>query len=386
MAAKTRRPIYKLQIHYEALGIKGFVVVDSLVNGLSAGGLRMRKGLTEREVARLARTMTHKFAASQIPIGGAKSGIDADPRRPDKAEVIKSFGKLIKPLLAEMYLVGEDMGTTRTDVANLYRSAGVSPIAVAKKKMSPRGVTIDLPDNFDLLSDDPNMEELMTGYGIAECAEEACRQLDMSISESTIAIQGFGTVGAGSTEFLSQKGAKIVAVADAEGTIFRSGGLPFEQLIAARDEFGTIDRNKLDFDYENRPRDDWLALGADILIPAAVADTITKHNVGRISSKLVIEAANIPITAEAEKQLHHMGVPLVPDFIANAGAACGFGLLLSGQCKFDPQAILKEIGRRIRSATATVITASRKRRMLPRKAAEAIAEEVLAKIKQRSGL
>jgi glutamate dehydrogenase (NAD(P)+) len=148
----------------------------------------------------------------------------------------------------------------------------------------------------------------------------------MNLSEATIAIQGFGSVGSGTARFLAQKGAKVIAVADVDGTIYQEDGLPVDQLIAARDELGSIDREKLDCSYEEHPRDDWLALGAHILIPAAVADTITKNNVQRITSRLVVEAANIPVTIEAEKQLHRLGVAVVPDFIANAGAACGFGM------------------------------------------------------------
>ena len=383
MAGKRRRSVYRLKVQHDALGFKGYVVVDSLINGLSAGGVRIREGLTESEVARLARTMTHKFAAARVPLGGAKSGIDTDPRRPDKQEVVESFGKLVKPLLAEMYLAGEDMGSTQADIANLYRSAGLSPIVVAKKRMSSKDITIDLPDDFDLLSGGANLEELMTGYGVAECVEEACNKLLMNLPEATIAIQGFGTVGAGAAQFLTEKGAKVIAVADVDGTIYQEEGLPVDQLIAARDELGSIDRAKLDCSYEEHPRDDWLALGAHILIPAAVADTITKNNVERITSRLVVEAANIPVTIEAEKQLHRLGVAVVPDFIANAGAACGFGLLLSGQSKFDPPAILEEIGRRIRNATGKVIEASRKGRKLPRKAAEAMAEEELVKIRRQ---
>lgn len=383
MAADKRSSVYRLKVQNERLGFKGFVVIDSLVNDLSAGGVRIREGLTEDEVARLARTMTHKFAAAQIPLGGAKSGIDTDPRRPDKLEVVESFGKLIKPLLAEMYLAGEDMGTTRTDIAGLYRSAGISPIAVAKKRMSAKNITIDLPDDFDLLSNDANLEELMTGYGVAECVEEACKRLLIKLPEARVAIQGFGSVGASTARFLTQKGAKVTAVADVDGTIFQNEGLPIDQLVAARDELGSIDRAKLNFSFEEHARDDWLALGANVLIPAAVADTITKDTVKRITSRLVVEAANIPVTNEAEEVLHRLGVTVIPDFIANAGAACGFGLLLSGQSSFDPPAILEEIGRRIRTATEKVIEASRKGRELPRKAAEAMAEEELTKIRRQ---
>lgn len=385
MTRKARRPAYRLQVDYEQLGIKGYVIIDSLVNGLSAGGLRMREGLTEEEVARLARAMTHKFAAAGIPIGGAKAGIALDPRHPDKGEVIRKFAKIVRPILAEKYLIGEDLGTTKADIANLYRIADISPIAVARKRMSAKGITIDLPDDFDLLSDESNLEEMMTGYGVAECTEEACAQLGLSLDGATVAIQGFGNVGSGTAQFLARKGAKIVVVADVEGMIYSVRGLPVSRLIAASDELGTIDRGKLILNFKEGPGDDWISQSAQILIPAAVADTITRDNVGRVTSQLVVEAANIPVTINAERQLHRMGVAVVPDFIANAGAACGFGLLLTGQVEFDPQEILKEVGKRIRSATANVIEAGHERKLLPRKAAENLAETELTKIKEVFG-
>jgi len=385
MARKAKRPVYRLQVDYEKLGIKGYLIIDSLVNGLSAGGLRMREGLTEDEIERLAHTMTHKFAAMRIPIGGAKAGIALDPRHPAKAEVIKEFAKVTGPILAEKYIAGEDMGTTKVDMAHLYRCAELNPVAVAKKRMSLKGITIDLPDDFDPLADESNLDELMTGYGVAESAEEACAQLGLNLSGATVAIQGFGNVGSGTAQFLTQKGAKVVAVADVEGTIYRSKGLPIDTLIAARDELGTIDRGKLDFSFTEHPRDHWMSLYAQILIPAAIADTITKDNVKRVTARLVIEAANIPVTLEAERRLHRMGVAVVPDFIANAGGACGFGLVLSGQVAFDPPEVLHEIGKRIRSATAEVIEAGEKHNLLPRKAAENLAEAELAKIKEVFG-
>jgi glutamate dehydrogenase (NAD(P)+) len=385
MAKKIRRPAYRLQVDYETLGIKGYVIVDSLINGLSAGGLRLSEGLTEEEVSRLARTMTHKFSAAGIPIGGAKAGIALDPRHPDKKEVIEKFAKVITPILSEKYIVGEDLGTTKADISHLYRTAGVHPVAVAKKRMSMKGITVDLPDDYDLLDDDSNLDELMTGYGVAECTDEACAQLGLKLEDATVAVQGFGNVGSGTAQFLTEKGAKIVAVADVKGTIYRTKGLPIDKLIAARDELGTIDRGKLDFDFSEKSRDDWMSLYAQILIPAAVADTITERNAEKVTAKLVIEAANIPVTEEAERTLYRMGVAVVPDFIANAGGACGFGLLLSGQVAFDPTDVLNEIGKRIRSATANVIEIANERRIVPRKAAESLAEKELASIKEVFG-
>jgi glutamate dehydrogenase (NAD(P)+) len=385
MGIRERRPAYKLQVGYENLGIKGYVIIDSLVNGLSAGGLRMSEGLTEDEVARLARTMTYKFAAADIPMGGAKAGIALDPRHPDKQEVIEKFAKAIRPILGEKYIVGEDLGTTKADISRLYGAANINPIAVARKRMLAKGVTIDLADDDDLLSDDVDLGDLVTGYGVVESTEEACSRVGLSLAGATVAIQGFGNVGAGTARYLTEKGAKIVAVADVKGMIYRTKGLPIDKLTAARDELGTIDRGKLDFNFVERPREEWMSMYAQILIPAAVADSITKENADKVTAKLIVEAANIPVTEDAERILHRMGVAVVPDFIANAGGACAFGLLLTGQAPYDVDDIFREVGARIRKATAHVIETSQKRNVFPRRAAEDLAERELVRIKEVFG-
>lgn len=381
MAKKGRKPAYKLEVNFEKLGIKGYLIIDSLINGLSAGGLRMCEGLTEDEVARLARTMTYKFAAADIPMGGAKAGIALDPRHPAKREVIEIFAKAIRPILAEKYIVGEDLGTTKADISHLYSSAKINPIVVVKKKMAAKGITIDLDDDVDLLSDETDLGDLVTGFGVAECADEACSRVGLSLDKATVAIQGFGTVGSGAARYLTEKGAKIVAVADVEGTIYRTKGLPVDKLTAARDELGTIDRGKLDFDFIEKSRDEWMSMYAQILVPAAVADAITKKNAEKVTAKLIVEAANIPVTEEAERILYHMGVAIVPDFIANAGGACGFGLLLTGQVGYDVEEIFREVGNRIRSATAHVMEAGQANNIFPRKAAEDLAEAELKRIR-----
>lgn len=373
-----RESLYEVVMYDPDTGTRAFLVVDSLQNGMAGGGIRMSPSVTLDEVRRLARAMTYKFSAVRVPAGGAKSGIVADPASPRKEQHLVSFARMAKPFLQEFYIAGEDMGTTAQDLARIYAEVGFSWARMAKEKMAQRGIELPIPDDFDPSSaGGENLEEILTGYGIAEVTEEACGLLGLQPTSSRVVIQGFGTVGSMTAHFLSQKGFPIVGVADVQGTVYRPEGLPLEVMLAARDAMGNIDRGKLDFSCEHLHRDRWLELEAEILIPAAVADTIHEGNVDQIRGRLVVEGANIPVTHEAEAVLHRRGVAVVPDFIANAGAAGGLGMILTGQVALDPGQILAELGRRLRETTREVLGRSLGEGRMPREVAVALAEQRL---------
>jgi glutamate dehydrogenase (NAD(P)+) len=125
---------------------------------------------------------------------------------------------------------------------------------------------------------------------------------------------------------------KIVGITDAQGMILNeSRGLDVELLLSARSTRGTIDRSVLREDDVERPGDEWLGLDVDVLVPAAVGHTITADNCDRIRGKFVVEAANVPTTPEAEQRLLERGVTVIPDFIANTGAAAGAWWVILGE-------------------------------------------------------
>jgi glutamate dehydrogenase/leucine dehydrogenase len=107
-------------------GTEAYLVVDSLRSGFAAGGIRMTPDVTPDEVRRLARTMTYKFSAVGVPIGGAKAGIVADPGSPERGAHLRAFARLMEPFLRELYVAGEDMGTTAADLELIYREIGRS--------------------------------------------------------------------------------------------------------------------------------------------------------------------------------------------------------------------------------------------------------------------
>ena len=126
--------MHRLTLYDPDTGLTAYIVVDRLINGMCGGGCRMSPTVTLEEVGMLARTMTYKFAAMGVKVGGAKSGIVFDPRSMDKRKASAAFGRLAAPYLNTIYVTAEDMGTDAEDVTIINENAGVDPIAFAKKK------------------------------------------------------------------------------------------------------------------------------------------------------------------------------------------------------------------------------------------------------------
>jgi len=378
MQVQQRQPQYQIEMHDPETNTHAFLIIDTLRNGFCGGGIRMSPTVTKEEVHRLAQAMTYKFSAVDVPVGGSKSGIVADPNGADREVHLKSFAKMAAPFLQEFYVAGEDMGTNAADVGLIYYEANCSWFDVVKKHMGRDGATLSLTPEFNPTDvEGINLEEELTGFGVAEVTGEACAVLQLEAAQTRVAIQGFGTVGSITARNLNQKGFKVVAVSDVNGTLYHPDGLPIDELMNAKDTLGTIDRAKLSGDYQSLDRDEWLGLDVDVLIPAAIADTVHVDNVSNIKAKLVIEAANIPVTEVAEKYLFDHNIAVVPDFIANVGTAGGFGLLLTNQVPLESEAVFTELGKRMRKSTRDILTLSQQDQILPRDVAVQLAEQKL---------
>lgn len=342
-------PAKIVHLYDPTCGLRGIVVIDNVACGPSIGGVRMALDVSTREVFRLARGMTLKNAAAGLPHGGGKAGIVADPRTPDKARLIRAFARAIRDLVE--YIPGPDMGTDETCMGWIYDEI-------------KRGV--GLPR---VLGGIPLDKIGATGYGLAECAEVAASMCDLTITGATVAIEGFGNVGKHAARFLEEKGARLVAASDSQGTIYDPKGIPVAALIEAKEQAGSV------VGYAKGKKlgqADIFGLPCDILIPAARPDCIHKDNVEIIQSKLILQGANIPATREAEIRLHQRGILNIPDLIANAGGVICASVEYHGG---NEGQVFQEILQKIRRNTQEVLTRSRKDGIEPRQAAVDLANE-----------
>ena len=338
-----------VHVYDPVTGMKGVVVIDTTSLGGSAGGTRMLPDITTEEIFWLARAMTHKFAILDIPIGGAKSGLWADPSISgiSREAVMKAFGKAIKTLIAEGVTVGPDMGTDARDVAAIYEGAGVpsrySGLAQQEKDGEP-------------------LEDHATGYGVVVAAKAACEFAGIEIKGATVAIEGFGKVGGGVARYMDEAGANVVAISTINGTAYNKEGLDIKKLLAARKKSGdkAIQEYK---DAQHIDKRDIYLLPVDILVPGARPYVIDKSNAHRVQGKIISSIANIPITDEAEEILFRRGIYLVPDFISNAGGVVlGVVDVLQGTADDVFRALRELLG----SLTRDILTAARKEKINPR--------------------
>ena len=271
-------------------GMRGVLVIDNTARGAGKGGTRMSPTLTVGEVARLARTMTWKWAAVDLFHGRAKAGIVGDPGAANKEQILRAFARALANEVPVDYVFGLDMGLAEEDAA------------IFVDELDERGVSTGLPR---VLGGLPYDQLGVTGFGVAEVADAAAAAIGLDLPGARVAIQGFGAVGRAAASRPHDLGAVVVAVSTAAGSVHDLDGLDVAELSALAAARG--DACLADHRHFSPRSDDLLAVDVDILIPAAGEDTIDAAVAGATTARLVIEGANLPTTAAAQQILHQRG-------------------------------------------------------------------------------
>ncbi len=288
------------------------------------GGIRYASNVNLDEVQALAALMTYKCAMVDVPFGGSKGGLRLDPRRYDEEELERITRRFAKELIQRGYIdpstnvPAPDVGTGSREmawIADVYRTLRPQDInylgCVTGKPVTAGGI---------------RGREEATGRGVQYALREFFRHpedvarcgLTGGLEGKRVVVQGFGNVGYHAARFLSQEdGARIVAIIKRDGALIREEGLDIQAVQDWIQEHGTI-RGYPDATYveDGIPV---LEMASDILVPAAVEGQIHAGNAGRIQARLIVEAANGPVTFEADRILQERGIWVLPDFYANAG-------------------------------------------------------------------
>jgi glutamate dehydrogenase (NAD(P)+) len=343
-------PIKIVHVYDPKHALKAVVAIDNVARGPSIGGIRMAPDVSAEEAFRLARAMTMKNSAANLPHGGGKAVIFGDPKMDiaKKEQLIRAFARAIRDLVE--YIPGPDMGTDERCMAwikdEIGRAVGLPP--------EIGGIPLD--------------EIGATGLGLKASVEAALKYCDFKLAGARVAVQGFGSVGKHAARFLSEKGAVLVAACDTHGTIYNPKGIDVGKLIAVKDGGKNV------ADYPNGQKlgvDAIIDVECEIWIPAARPDVIRKDNVAHLKTKLVPQGANIPFTAEAERILHKENVLILPDFIANAGGVICASVEYHGGTQTQA---LQTIEEKIFANTEAVLASAKKNGTLPRQAAVELAE------------
>lgn len=360
-------------------GARGFVVIDTLVRGTASGGLRMRQGCTLEEVRGLAEGMTRKEAIHlrpgrrYVPVGGAKGGIDFDPRAPGAKDILGRFLVAMNPIMRAYWALGEDLGVRQNDIDDILseRKLGSGLSAVEKLLEDPKAAEVRAATAFSTIVDGVAQDELVGGLGVATSVVAALEAEGRDPASSTAVIQGFGSMGGASARFLAEAGVRIVGIADADGFVSNPAGLDVEALLATRDSFGAIDRAVLRPEDQDGERGDWLAADADVLVPAAVSYAITLENYEAITAGLIVEAANMPVLPDAEDRLRARGVTVVPDFLANSATNAWWWWVTFGDVDGSWDDSRSIVTKTLHELTRDVLDEAGRQHITPRQAAQA---------------
>lgn len=341
-------------------GMRGVLVLDNTARGTGKGGTRMSPSLTVQEVARLARTMTWKWAAVDLFHGGAKAGILGDPKDPNKEAILRAFARSLSNEVPSEYVFGLDMGLAEEDAA------------IFLDELGDRGASTGLPRALGGL---PYDQLGVTGYGVAEAAEAAAENRNIALKGSRVSIQGFGAVGQAAAVRLVELGATVVAVSTAAGAVHDPDGLDIDKLVNLRAESGDACVHHYG---SVLPADAALTVDADILIPAAREDTVNDVIAASTNVKLVVEGANLPTSPSSRRILHERGIAVVPDFIANAGGIVAAAHSMAARYSpfvVEPEEIFTMISTKLRANTAAVLDESSRAGLTPHEAAYGLAQK-----------
>jgi glutamate dehydrogenase (NAD(P)+) len=332
----------------------GYRVLHSQVRGPGKGGLRYHPDVTADEVRALASWMTWKTAVVDVPFGGAKGGVVCNPRELSKIELRRITRRYVSDL-------GENLGP-HTDIPAPDVNTNAETMAWVY-------------DTYDMMHQGTNNRPAVTGKpvdlggslgrteatarGILSATRTALRRgvvegLD-DVPEATVAVQGFGNVGAISARLFDEAGATVVAVSDSQGGAYTPDGLDPEAARVHKQETGAV--VGLDGS-ETISNEELLTVPCDILVPAALENQIHADNAPDVRARFVVEGANGPTTTAADQILFERGIPVLPDILANAG-----GVTVSyfewvqniENEQWDLETVNEKLRRKMRRATKAVL-------------------------------
>ena len=293
----------------EVESVIGFRVQHNNTRGPFKGGIRYHEHVDIDEVRSLATLMTWKTSLLDIPYGGGKGGIGVDPRKYSKTELermSRRFFRAIDPIIGVNVDIPAPDVNTNAQVMSWFMDEysqlhGYSPAIVTGKPLELGGSA---------------GREAATGKGTAVITRETAQNWNIDLKNSKVVIQGFGNVGSYAAKFLHEYGCKIIAVSDVTGGLYDPDGLDIDSLFEYNYANKTIDG----FDQGKKlTNDELLALECDFLIPAALGSAINEKNVDSLNCKVIIEAANGPVTGSAANKLWNKKIAIIPDILTNAG-------------------------------------------------------------------
>ncbi len=378
---RDKKPEIVFEWNDEKTDASGWVVINSLRNGAAGGGTRMRLGLNREEVISLAKVMEIKFSVCGPAIGGAKSGINFDPKDPRREEVLERWYAAVYPILKNYYGTGGDLNVDEIkDVIPITEELGLwhpqegivnghfhlnegQKIAVIGQLRQGCIKIVEDPKFVPDGSRHYAVADKITGYGVAE---SVIHFYDIfrkeNIEGKKVIIQGWGNVASAAAIYLALAGAKIIGILDKEGGLINENGFSFEEV---KKMFIEKNGNKLSssemLSFKEVNEKIW-SMGADIFIPGAASKLVTRYQVDEMIKgglEVMSAGANVPFVDDevffgptAHYADEHFS--MIPDFIANCGMARVFAYFMKPDALMTDRAIFEDVSNTIKEALLEV--------------------------------
>ena len=347
---------------------EGFRVQHNEARGPFKGGLRYHPEVDEDEVNALASLMSWKTALVGVPFGGAKGGIQVDPRRLSENELQRLTRKFVDRIHS---FIGPDVDIPAPDVnTDAQTMAWIMDQYSKFHGFSPAVVTGKPLETFGSKG-----REAATGRGVALCTCWGLEDLGIDVKGARVALQGFGNVGSWAARVLSERGAKLVAVGDHGGYLENDEGFDVEALVDH--VANNLERSVQGFAGADQSSFEALfAADVDVLIPAALGGVIDVDVAKDVRAKLIVEGANGPTTPDAHRRVVERGIRVIPDILANAGGVTVsyFEWVQNMQhVSWEEERVNGELGRVMKEAYEKVASLSRSKKLPLRTAAYVLA-------------
>jgi len=373
---KEKQPEIVFEWHDPETEAEGWIVINSLRNGAAGGGTRMREGLTREEVTSLAKVMEVKFSVCGPDIGGAKSGINFNPRDPRRSQVLRRWYKAAYPILKNYYGTGGDLNVDElkdvipiTETLGLWHpqegivnghlnsGSGEKVKVIGQLRNGCAKIVEDtrfVPDNHKYA-----VADLITGFGVAESLRHYYDLFHhRGLEGKTAIIQGWGNVASAAASYLTLHGAKVLGIIDREGGLISEQGMGMEEvkrLFVNKQDNQLAADNLLPFEEANSRI--W-KLGADIFIPGAASKLVTREQVDDMLAgglEVLACGANVPFADDGiffgpTAEYLDQQASLIPDFIANCGMARVFAYFMTPGAEMTDEAIFNDVSATIRKA------------------------------------
>lgn len=299
-----------LQVYDSEINMQGILVIDNTTLGPGNGGIQISPTVTPQKIFQLARTRTWTCALANVPFGGAKAGIKADPSCIDKIQYIKSFANKISHTVPYQYIATTDFNVGQQEIAEFVNCVGDGCGATGK------------PENMGGIP----CELGTTGFGIGVAIDvtfnilSALTNLPKQLSDATVAIHGFENVGLAITKYLNNKGSKIVAIRDHWSTIYEPSGIDIDNVLKysnAPTEKRSLKKYKPATILSVK---DIINVDCDILVSASGKNLLTEKTIPLLKAKYFVEEINDPITPVTDQLLYKKGVFVLPNILTDIGS------------------------------------------------------------------